>query len=105
SALRRKLDAVSHSFSLRLPSRLRLEPETAPRPRVNTPVTVGVLTSDAGGRACRKCLDGVKAHSPDVELIVLDRQPGDRRLPRELNRLLAAARTDHVVLMQDHVQV
>ena len=96
---RTRLDGVCSSFAIRGPWRHRIQTaSTMP------PVTVGLLTADSQGRRCRHCLRAVKRHSPRCEVIVLDHShPEELHVPHELNRLLDAAHTERVVLLQDHV--
>lgn len=104
AVLRAKLDLVHNSFVLRRPWRFRAE--SAGRSSQNTPVTVAVLSADMHSPACRECVGSVKEHSSNHELLVLDHGGAKAyHFPRELNRLLSAARTEHVVLLHDHVRV
>src|SRR5262245_33260890 len=104
AVLHEKLNRVHNAFALRKPERFRTEP--APRSSANTPVTVAVLTADSQGPICGQCIRSIKEHSRNHELLILDHaSAGNFHFPRELNRLLSAACTEHVVLLHDHVRV
>lgn len=102
---RRKLEAARDPFALRVPGRLRVESSARPRSTADTRVTVGVVASGRSGGCLRRCLRSIEGHTSNFELIVVDQRGADSHLPRELNRLLAAARTDHVALLHDGVEV
>ncbi len=94
---RQQLESIRDPFSLRVPQRLRTE--------ADTPVTVAVV-AEADEPAWRRCLASLRAHTTACELIVLDHGRAlDSHVPRELNRLLDAARTDAVVLLWGPVVV
>ncbi len=101
----RALEAVRDPFTIRVPSRLRVESQAWPRSSANTRVTVGVVASGQSRAAVRRCLGWIESHTANYELIVLDQQGADFHFPRELNRLLSAARTDHVALLHDQIEV
>jgi len=74
--------------------------------RRSSGATVAVLASDVRRRHVRKCLSLLKRHTPDLDLVVLDRDRNlECRRPEEINKVLRAARTDFVVLLDDDVLV
>ncbi|MBI1913858.1 MAG: glycosyltransferase [Planctomycetes bacterium] len=88
---RQLLESIRDPFSLRVPQRLR----TA----TDTPVTVAIVAADAEEPGWRRCLASLRARK-GCELIVLDhREAPDGHVPRELNRLMNAARTEAVLLL------
>jgi GT2 family glycosyltransferase len=95
---RQLLESIRDPFSLRVPQRLRTEIDTA--------VTVAVVASDSQEPAWQRCLAALRAQKTDCELIILDhREAPDCHVPRELNRLLNAARTEEVLLLWGPVLV
>lgn len=99
------LAPVSDSVSIRDPGHARFYPLGGggrPRPRA----TVGIVSADVNSDLARKCVDLVKQHTRDFDLVVVDnnRSP-DFNHPREMNRLLEFCRTDYLVLMDDDVFV
>ena len=98
----RTLAGIADSAVLHATKRLRVESAETTRSSANTRVTVGVLTADRTSKRGRLCLEAVRAHTANYELVVLDRQHSeDFHYPRELNRLLRAAQTDFVALLND----
>jgi hypothetical protein len=103
---RSRLDTVQDSLALRVPSRLRVEGES-PRPGgTKTRVTIGLATPDSRGKLFSSCLEAIRAYTQNYELIVLESPPSpDIHRARDLNRILGAVNTDHVVLMGDNFLV
>lgn len=68
--------------------------------------TVAVVTSDLRRGHAARCLARLKQYTSDYDLIILDNN-GSRQFnhPREMNKILRAARTDYVVLLDDDVYV
>src|SRR5205823_854290 len=95
---RQLLESIRDPFSLRVPQRLRTG--------IDTPVTVAIVASDAEEPVWRRCLASLRTQMKSCELIVLDhREAPDGHVPRELNRLLNAARTEAVLLLWGPVVV
>lgn len=75
---------------------------TQQRPRV----TIGVVSADMRSPYARRCLELLKAHTRDFDLILLDNNgASDFNHSREMNRILDLCRTDYLVLMDDDVFV
>lgn len=100
------LNGVSDTFSYRRPDFVRVRGGEERLSSDNTRVTVGVVSADIQCEHARRCLDSVKRYTRNYDLIVLDnnRGPGFNH-SREMNRLIRAARTDHLVLLDDDVFV
>ncbi len=101
-----KLDQVTDSVAIRLPEHARWLHTgisvSAAQPRV----TVGIVSADFRSAHAIQCLDLVKAHTGNYELILIDnnRDPGFNH-SREMNRMLSICRTEYLVLMDDDVLV
>ncbi|MBI5235165.1 MAG: glycosyltransferase [Deltaproteobacteria bacterium] len=69
-------------------------------------VTIGVVTSGIEKPHAKKCLEAIKEHTSDYDLVILDNNNGKGfNHPREMNRILSVTRTDYLVLMDDDVFV
>ncbi len=69
-------------------------------------VTVGVVSANLNNEHARKCIELLKAHTRNFDLIVLDNNRGPNfNHSREMNRILEVCRTDYLVLMDDDVWV
>lgn len=69
-------------------------------------VTVGIVTADSSSAHAKRCIESVKAYTPDCDLIVLDNNKDPHfRHSREMNRIMARTRTGRLVLMDDDVFV
>jgi GT2 family glycosyltransferase len=98
-----RLEPVTDSIALRVPGRARFHSAKFPPSSTDTRVTVGLLTSDSLSAQCRRCLSAVERHSQNYELVLLERRNEEFQPPRELNRLLATAASEYVVLLTDDV--
>lgn len=100
-----RLAPVSDSVAIRDPRHARLHPiseSEARRPRA----TVAVVSADLRCDHARKCIELVKAHTRDYDLVIVDNnRSGEFNHAREMNRLLEFCRTDYLVLMDDDVFV
>ncbi len=102
------LATVRDSHSYRRPEFVqRLGPaELAGRAPAASRVTVGVVTSGIEKPHAKKCLERIKEHTSDYDLVILDNNNGKGfNHPREMNRILSVTRTDYLVLMDDDVFV
>lgn len=99
------LRAIADTRSLRRPENIICRPPLADRRRTAS-VTVAIVTGNLRNAHTRKCLDLVKRHTSDFDLMLLDNN-GSKSFnhPREMNKVLRAADTDYVVLMDDDVFV
>ncbi|CAB5093720.1 hypothetical protein D3OALGA1CA_1066 [Olavius algarvensis associated proteobacterium Delta 3] len=104
--LRQKMDAVEDSFSIRTTEHIHIQPETLTLSSANTRVTVAVVSADSRSEVARTCLNRIKQHTDNYELILLDNNfgPGFNH-SREMNRVLEIVQTDFLVLMDDDVFV
>ena len=85
-----------------MPAFYPLHERDGKRPRV----TVGVVSADLRSDHTAKCIDLVKAHSRDYDLVIVDNNRcGEFNHSREMNRLLEFCRTEFLVLMDDDVFV
>lgn len=101
-----RLEAVADPAVLRVPERLRVESEQSPLCSARARVTVGVIASGTRPGVSRRCLAALKAHTRNYELVLLGpSSPSGGLDPGKLNRLLAVAQSDHVVLLNDQVLV
>jgi GT2 family glycosyltransferase/SAM-dependent methyltransferase len=102
---RKVLAPIVDSVSLRRPEYTRTFVDC--RPKIDdTRVTVGVVSANLHGDHARRCIDLLKMHTSNFELIVIDNnRSGDFNHSREMNRLLGMCRTDYLVLMDDDVWV
>ncbi len=102
-----RLEAIEDSIGLRVPNRLRVESERSPRNSGNTRVTIGVVASGTDPRLFRKCLTALERNTRNYELVLLSPPPasGNVAISHLLNRVLSAARTDHLVLLNDQMEV
>jgi GT2 family glycosyltransferase len=95
------LEPANDSVALRDPRHALLHPPDRP-----ARVTVAVVSADMRGDTPRKCLELVKAHTNNYDLVIVDnnRDPGFNHA-REMNRLIEFCRTEYFVLMDDDVFV
>lgn len=71
-----------------------------------TRVTIGVVCSDIRRPHTQTCINLIKAHTSNYELVVLDNSNDPNfNHPREMNRLLEFSRNRQVVLLDDDVFV
>ena len=76
------------------------------KPRDTARTTVAIVTADMRGEHPRRCIESVKAHTSNYDLVILDNnRGGEFSHPREMNKVLATATTDFVVLLDDDVFV
>jgi len=72
----------------------------------NTRVTVGVVSANLMSPMAQRCIDNVKRHTKNFDLVVLDNNgSGNFNHSREMNRLMDMCRTEFLVLMDDDVYV
>ena len=104
---RRKLLArIEDSVALRKPEFVTVRGETGVLSSRNARVTIGVVSADIRNPHARTCLEAIKQHTTNYDLIVLDNNFGpDFNHPREMNRILSICRTEFLVLMDDDVFV
>jgi glycosyltransferase involved in cell wall biosynthesis len=73
---------------------------------VNARVTVAVTSADPCVDNSRLCIERIKKHTSDYDLVIVDtHRPNALHRGGERNRLLEYCRTDYVVLMDDDVLV
>lgn len=103
---RKVLDPIEDSVALRRPEFVTIRQEDTPLASHNTRVTIGVVSADVRSEHARTCIDHIKRHTNNYDLIVLDNNfgPGFNH-SREMNRLRSICRTDFLVLMDDDVFV
>lgn len=100
--LERPLDPLR----MRDPGHVRVAAGSRPLDCDSARLTVGVVTADLRSSHARRCLADLKRHTRNFDLVLLDNsRSGDFNHAREMNRLMRAARTDFLVLMDDDVFV
>jgi ubiquinone/menaquinone biosynthesis C-methylase UbiE len=101
-----KLLAVTDSVAIRDPRYVRRSQGSTTLSSDNARVTVGVVSADIRSEHARRCLEQLKQHTRNFDLIVLDNNRGPNfNHAREMNRLLAIANTEYLVVMDDDVLV
>lgn len=106
SARREKLDPVTDSVAIRRPEHARWlatpKSSSGHEPRV----TIGIVSADLRSSYTQKCIELVKTHTTNFELILIDnnRSP-DFNHSREMNRILSICGNNYLVLMDDDVFV
>jgi glycosyltransferase involved in cell wall biosynthesis len=105
SIWKKRLDQVTDSVAIRRPEHARHLP-TAPVSGQEPRVTIGVVSADSRTLFARECIERIKTHTTNYDLILLDNN-GDANFNHssEMNRLLSICRTDYLVLMDDDVFV
>jgi len=100
--LERPLDPLK----MRDTRQVRVAADSRPLNCDTTRITVGVVTADLHSPHARRCLADLKRYTRNFDLVLLDNsRSGDFNHAREMNRLIRAARTDFLVLMDDDVFV
>ncbi len=90
--------------ALRGPESIRIMP--GGKPASDSRVTIGVVSANLNNKHTQTCLDRLKKHTRNFDLIVLDNNCGPNfNHSREMNRLLEICRTDFLVLMDDDAWV
>lgn len=85
---------------------VRYAADSRPLTSDDTRITVGVVSADFRAPHAQRCLAQLKANTRNFDLVLLDNsRSGDFNHAREMNRLIAMARTDYLVLMDDDVFV
>ncbi len=105
SAWRKTLDQVTDSVAIRCPEHARRLPTASAEGKEHR-VTIGVVSADLRSPHARECIEQIKAHTTNYDLILMDNN-GDANFnrAREMNRLISICRTDYLVLMDDDVFV
>jgi len=106
STWKTRLDSVKDSVAIRRPEHARWLP-AAPLSSGHQPrVTVGIVSADLRSPYAQECIELVKAHSTNYELILIDnnRDPNFNH-SYQMNRILSICGTDYLVLMDDDVLV
>jgi glycosyltransferase involved in cell wall biosynthesis len=101
-----RLLEVTDSVALRDPRYTRRSERSTLLTSENTRVTIGVVSADIRSEHSRQCLELLKQHTRNFDLIVIDNNRGPNfNHAREMNRLLGIANTDFIVVMDDDVLV
>jgi hypothetical protein len=101
-----KLEEITDSVSLRRREYIRFSEETMPLSSALTRVTVGIVSADIRSKHAQECINLVKRHTSNYDLVILDNNKGpDFNHSREMNRIISMAGTDYLVLMDDDVHV
>jgi GT2 family glycosyltransferase len=101
-----RLAVLSDSHSYRQPSYLQVQPTGVVRNSDNARTTVAVVTADVHSRMTRRCLQAIKQHTRNYDLVILDNNRGPHfSHPREMNRALQTCRTEFLVLLDDDIFV
>jgi len=102
---RAALQGIADTRALRIPENVVCRPPRADRSCAAT-VTVAVVTRDLRNAHARQCLERLKAHTSNFDLVLLDNNGSATfNHPREMNKVLKSATSDYVVLMDDDVYV
>ena len=102
----RILDTVKDSNSIRKPEFVNTRPEGFRPNSTNTRVTIGVISADCHSTKARNCVDRIKRHTNNFDLILLESQHGPKfNYAREMNRIMDIVQTDYLVLLHDDVLV
>ncbi len=98
-----RLTPVNDSVAIRDPRHARFYPHgEGERPRV----TVAVVSANLGSDHAQKCLELLKAHTQNYDLVIIDNNRcAEFNHSREMNRLLEFCNTEYLVLMDDDVFV
>jgi GT2 family glycosyltransferase len=98
-----RLSPVTDSVAIRDPGRARFHPLLEGQwPRV----TVAVVSANLRSDHAKKCIELVKAHSQNYDLVIVDNnRSAEFNHSREMNRLLEFCSTEYLVLMDDDVFV
>jgi len=100
------LDPVMDSVALRLPEYSRIWSDNTSLSSENTRVTIGIVSANLRCDHARLCIDRVKKHTRNFDLIVLDNNRGPNfNHSREINRIISICKTDYLILMDDDVFV
>jgi len=101
-----KVDQVTDSVAIRHREHARYL-ATAPAPPDKRPrVTIGIVSADLRSVHARTCVELVKTHTTNYDLILIDNDGAPNfNHSREMNRILSICRTDYLVLMDDDVFV
>ena len=68
--------------------------------------TIAVVSADIRGPHAVQCLECIKEHTSNYELVILDNNRGPEfNHPHEMNRVIQTAETDFLVLMDDDILV
>lgn len=74
--------------------------------KIGLTVTVAVVTSDIRKGYASRCINSIKTHTKNTELIILDNgRKKNFSHPAEINRIIEMSETDLLVLMDDDVFV
>lgn len=100
-----KLAPITDSVAIRHPHNARVwSANAAAGDRAR--VTVAVVSANVQSDLTRRCIERLKAHTTNYDLIVVDNnRSADFNHSREMNRLMEFCRTDYLVLMDDDVLV
>ena len=85
---------------------LRTQPTGVVRDTSNARTTIAVVTADLQGEVAQRCLAALKEHTANYDLVILDNNRGPNfSHTREMNKVLAMAQTEFLVLLDDDVIV
>ena len=102
----RRVEVLSDWNGLRRPEYVRNFCTEAILSSANTRVTVGVVSANLMSPMAQRCIDALKRHTTNFDLVVIDNNgSGNFNHSREMNRLIDMCRTDYLVLMDDDVFV
>lgn len=103
---RARLAALTDSYSYRRPAYLQTLPTGIVRDSSNTRTTVVVVTAGIQSEVAQRCLQAIKAHTTNYDLVILDNNRGPNfSHPEKMNQVLETCRTDFLVLLDDDVIV
>lgn len=96
------LAPITDSVALRKPEYVRTWRSATPPSSKTARVTIGIVSADIRAPHAQACIAAVKQFTSNFDLVILDNNRGPNfNHAREMNRIIAACRTDYLVLMDD----
>jgi GT2 family glycosyltransferase len=97
---------VQDSYTYRTPDLLRKPVNIFGTDVSSRRTTVAVVTSNMENEFARDCISRIKRHTKNYDLVILENNNGGEfSHPREMNKVLRAAETDYLVMLDDDVLV
>lgn len=104
--LRARLEPLQDAFCIRTPDYIEIHHRDTPPTSADTRVTIGVVSADSRREVPTRCLEAIKRHTANYELVLFDNNFSPRfNHAADMNRIMDACATRHLVLMDDDVLV